>query len=76
MDSLQLLSEIADINDELYSDGRTINFTKLFRDSKLVKTVVDELHAITTQNWTIMEICGANALHHAIWIGSITASPN
>ena len=37
---------------------RQINFTKLFRDSKLVKTVVDELHAITTQNWTIMEICG------------------
>lgn len=41
-----------------------VNFTKSFRDSNLVKTVVNELNAITTRDWTIMEICGGQT--HAI----------
>ena len=29
-----------------------------YRDKELVKTCLDRLHAITTRNWKIMEICG------------------
>jgi hydrogenase expression/formation protein HypD len=29
-----------------------------YRSSEVVKQYVDELHKITTQPWTIMEVCG------------------
>jgi hydrogenase expression/formation protein HypD len=37
---------------------------KQFRDAALVKTVIQELHRITTHHWALMEICGGQT--HAI----------
>lgn len=39
-------------------------FLHAFRDAKLVKGVIDEIHSIITQSWSIMEICGGQT--HAI----------
>ncbi|MBW6473950.1 MAG: hydrogenase formation protein HypD [Anaerolineaceae bacterium] len=40
------------------------DFSKSFRDSHLVRGLVDEIKRITTQNWVMMEICGGQT--HAI----------
>ncbi len=44
--------------------NKTPDFSKSFRDSHLVQGVVEEIKRITTQNWTLMEICGGQT--HAI----------
>lgn len=40
------------------------NYSTAFRNSSLVKGVVEEIHKITTKPWTLMEICGGQT--HAI----------
>jgi len=44
--------------------NKNFNFSTSFRNSKLVKGIVDEIKRITTKPWTIMEICGGQT--HAI----------
>jgi hydrogenase expression/formation protein HypD len=41
-----------------------MEFSKEFRDAKLVKKTVEEIKRIVTKEWTIMEICGGQT--HAI----------
>ena len=35
-----------------------MKFLSEYRDPELVKEYIQELHRITTKNWTLMEICG------------------
>ncbi len=35
-----------------------MKYLKEFRDPKLVRRILDEIHRITTREWVIMEICG------------------
>jgi hydrogenase expression/formation protein HypD len=35
-----------------------VKYLDEFRDEKLVRTALDELHRITTRPWTLMEVCG------------------
>ncbi|NTW45054.1 MAG: hydrogenase formation protein HypD [Anaerolineaceae bacterium] len=44
--------------------NKNFNFSTSFRNSQLVKGVVEEIKRITTKPWTIMEICGGQT--HAI----------
>mgnify|MGYP001550080777 FL=1 len=41
-----------------------LELLKDFRNPKLAKAIIEELHRITTQEWVIMEICGGQT--HAI----------
>lgn len=40
------------------------NFLSGYRNAHLVKTVIEKIHRVTTQPWTVMEICGGQT--HAI----------
>jgi hydrogenase expression/formation protein HypD len=40
------------------------NFLSGYRNAHLVKTVIEKIHRMTTQPWTVMEICGGQT--HAI----------
>ncbi len=35
-----------------------VKYLDEFRDEKLVRAALDELHRITTRSWTLMEVCG------------------
>lgn len=41
-----------------------MKYLEEYRNPEIVKKMLDEIHAITTQNWVIMEICGGQT--HAI----------
>jgi hydrogenase expression/formation protein HypD len=48
----------------LVSDKKSSDFLKGYRDAKLVKGIVENLHQCITRPWSIMEICGGQT--HAI----------
>jgi len=48
----------------LVSDKKSSDFLKGYRDAKLVKGIVENLHQRITRPWSIMEICGGQT--HAI----------
>ena len=45
-----------------------------YRDPELVKKYLDRLHEITTQNWTIMEVCGGQT-HSLVKNGILNLLP-
>ena len=48
----------------MVSDKKSSDFLKGYRDAKLVKGIVENLHQCITRPWSIMEICGGQT--HAI----------
>ena len=46
------------------ADLQSPNFLKDYRDAKLVKGVIDQIHQTVTRPWALMEICGGQT--HAI----------
>ena len=48
----------------MVSDKKSSDFLKGYRDAKLVKGIVENLHQRITRPWSIMEICGGQT--HAI----------
>jgi hydrogenase expression/formation protein HypD len=41
-----------------------MKYLKEFRDPKLARKILEEIHRVTTRNWVIMEVCGGQT--HAI----------
>ncbi len=59
--SCTLFSFLSYLSDEIYITSKyktTMKYLSEFRSPELVKKHLEKLHQITTQNWTIMEICG------------------
>lgn len=51
-----------------------MKFMSEYRDADTVKKYLDELHKITTQHWTIMEVCGGQT-HSLVKNGILSLFP-